>query len=298
MSDVASPADSPETLRELVYRHRLPVRLWHWINAAAIVTLFMSGLMIFNAHPRAYWGHYGAAATGGPDPAWIEIAPNAAGRGEVRFPGLGLAIPTDGVLGRADDADGTSRTRAFPYWLTIPWKYDLAFARGWHFFAAWVFAFGFLLFFIWALVSRHASRDLTPQLAELAPRHLLHEVADHARLRFPTGPAAARFNSLQKISYFLVVLVFVPLMIFSGLAMSPAIDAAWPWVVDMFGGRQTARSIHFIICWTLFAFTVVHLAMVVLAGPVNEVRSMITGWFRLPPDRPVRMTPMAEEHMP
>ena len=68
--------------------------------------------------------------------------------------------------------------------------------------------------------------------------------------------------------------------------MSPMMDAAWPWLIDLFGGRQSARSIHFILCWALFGFVVVHLLMVVLAGPINELRSMVTGWFRLPPDRP------------
>jgi thiosulfate reductase cytochrome b subunit len=276
----------PAPVPSHVYRHKLPVRAWHWINAAALVTLFLSGLMIFNAHPRLYWGHYGANALGAPDPAWLEIGPNGAGQGEVRLPGAGITVPTDGILGRAEDATGTSRTRAFPYWMTLPWSYDLAGARAFHFFAAWFFGVGFLLFFLWSLVSRHASRDLTPKLKELGPRHLLHEIWEHARLRFPTGLAAARFNTLQRISYFLVILVAIPLMIFSGLAMSPAMDANWPFIVDAFGGRQTARSVHFIICWGLFAFTVVHLIMVVLAGPINEIRSMITGWFKLPPDRP------------
>ena len=90
---------------------------------------------------------------------------------------------------------------------------------------------------------------------------------------------------MQKLSYFVVILIFVPVMILSGITMSPAMDASWPWLVDLFGGRQSARSVHFIVCWALFGFTVVHLLMVVLAGPVNEIRSMITGWFKLPKER-------------
>ena len=285
--ETAAPSN-PEPLPERVYRHKLPVRLWHWTNAIAMITLFMSGLMIFNAHPRAYWGHYGANAAGGADPAWIEIGPRA-GKGEIRFPGIGLTIPTDGVFGRAPDGNGVSRNRAFPYWMTAPQTYELAAARGYHFFAAWWFGIGFLLFFLWAIVSRHASRDLTPALKELSPKHLLHEVVEHAQLKFPTGLAAARFNTLQKLSYFVVILVFVPTMTLSGITMSPGMDANWPWLVDLFGGRQSARSIHFIICWALFGFTIVHLLMVVLAGPINEIRSMITGWFKLPKERkPVR----------
>jgi Ni/Fe-hydrogenase b-type cytochrome subunit len=290
IADAAASVEAETTgsLPERVYRHKLPVRMWHWINAIAIVTLFMSGLMIFNAHPRAYWGHYGANAAGAPDPAWIEIGPNAAGSGEIRFPGVGLTIPTDGVFGRAEDGDGVSRNRAFPYWLTLPQTYELAAARGLHFFAAWWFGIGFLLFFLWAIFSRHASRDLTPKLKELSPKHLLHEVVEHAQLKFPTGLAAAQFNTLQRISYFVVILIFVPTMILTGLCMSPAMDAAAPWLVDLFGGRQSARSIHFIVCWALFGFVIVHLIMVVLAGPVNEIRSMVTGWFKLPPERKPR----------
>ena len=82
-----------------------------------------------------------------------------------------------------------------------------------------------------------------------------------------------------------MIFVALPLMIATGLCMSPGMNAAAPWLIDLFGGRQSARSIHFIIAWGLVAFFLVHIAMVLLAGPVNEVRSMITGWFRLPPDR-------------
>ena len=282
MTSAPSPLDVPEpaavTPRTSVYRHRLPVRLWHWLNVIAITGLFMSGLMIFNAHPRLYWGHYGA----NPDPAWLEI--NGAGGGQLIV--SGAAVPTPGVLGISRGGDGEWKRRAFPEWLTLPGPYDLAGGRHFHFFFAWMFGIGVALFLLWSLFSRHATRDLAPRLAELSPRHLWHEVKDHARLRFPTGEAAARFNTLQKLSYVAVLFVMLPTMILSGLAMSPMMDAAWPWLIDLFGGRQSARSVHFIICWALFGFVIVHLLMVVLAGPINELRSMITGWFRLPPDRP------------
>lgn len=274
-SPIASPIASP------VYRHRVPVRLWHWLNVVAMTGLFMSGLMIFNAHPRLYWGHYGANA----DPAWLDIGRDGAGRGRVRVGAV--AVASDGVLGRASDAAGISRNRAFPHWITLPGAYDLAGARHYHFFFAWIFAACLTLFLLWGLMGGHMWRDVTPRLAELAPRHLWHEIKGHARLRLPTGLAAARFNALQKISYFSVLCIALPGIIATGLAMSPAMDAAWPWLVDMFGGRQSARSIHFILCWAMVAFVVVHLVMVVVAGPINEIRSMLTGWFRLPPDRDV-----------
>jgi thiosulfate reductase cytochrome b subunit len=172
--------------------------------------------------------------------------------------------------------------RAFPGWATIPSGYDLAGARRWHLAFAWLLSFGLLFFMIRAFWNRHAQRDLRPTLEELKPRHLWHDIKDHARLRFPTGEAALRYNTLQKISYFSVVFILLPLIILSGLGMSPAMDAAWPWIVDLLGGRQSARSIHFIAAFLLLGFTIVHLVLVVLAGPINEVRSMITGWFRVP----------------
>jgi thiosulfate reductase cytochrome b subunit len=194
-------------------------------------------------------------------------------------------IGTDGVLGRSVTSEGEGEVRAFPRWITLPGPYDLAGARRYHLFAALIFAFGFLCYFLWAIGSRHAHRDISPDIAELKPSHLVREVADHARLRFPTGAAAARFNSLQKISYFAVLFILIPVMILTGLSMSPGIGGAAPWLIDAFGGRQSARSIHFIACWLLFAFFVIHILMVLLAGPWNEMRSMITGWFTLPPDR-------------
>jgi len=117
------------------------------------------------------------------------------------------------------------------------------------------------------------------------PSHIWHDIQEHARLRFPTGDAALRYNILQKLSYVAVIFLLLPLMVLTGLAMSPAMDASWPWLLDLFGGRQSARSIHFICAALLLGFILVHLTMVLLAGPINEIGSMITGRFRVPPDR-------------
>ncbi len=133
--------------------------------------------------------------------------------------------------------------------------------------------------------SDQARRDLAPRPAELHPAHVWQDVKDHARLRFPTGDAALRYNVLQKLSYAGVLFVLLPVIVLTGLTMSPGMNAAWPWLLDVFGGRQSARSIHFIATFLLVAFVVVHLLMVVLAGPVNELRSMITGRFRVPQPR-------------
>jgi Ni/Fe-hydrogenase b-type cytochrome subunit len=275
------PADAPRAAAhppQIVKRHALSTRLWHWVNALTLIVLFMSGLMIFNAHPRLYWGEYGANF----DPAWLQIGADQAGG----FLMLGEArIGTDGLLGRWTDAQGQVQTRAFPGWATIPSSYDLAGARRWHLAFAWLLSLGLLAFMIRAFWNRHAQRDLGPRLQDLGPRHLWREIKDHARLRFPTGEAALRYNTLQKLSYFAVIFVMLPLIIFTGLAMSPGMDAAWPWLTQLFGGRQSARSIHFILAFALLGFTIVHLVMVVLAGPFNEIGSMITGRYKVPPPR-------------
>jgi thiosulfate reductase cytochrome b subunit len=248
-ADDRQAAPAPPRGGDLVRRHALVTRLWHWINAGTLAVMLMSGLMIFNAHPRLYWGQYGA----NPDRAWI-------------------------TLGRAG-------RDVFPGWITIPSHYSLADARLWHLAFAWVLVAGLAFYLVWALVRGHLWRDLRPTRAELAPSHLWHDIKDHARLRFPTGAAALRYNILQKLAYGAVLLVLLPGVILTGMTMSPGLDAAMPWLLVLFAGRQTARSIHFLCAAGLTVFFLVHIAMVVLAGPINEVRSMITGWYRLPRER-------------
>lgn len=257
-----------------IYRHRLPTRLWHWVNAVLLIVMLMSGLMIFNAHPRLYWGSYGANA----DPAWLEIGPTPTG-GHLVI--AGTSIPTTGVLGRWKDQDGVERTRAFPWWATIPSGYSLSGARRWHLATAWLFVIATLFYFVASLLNRHFRRDLLPTRDELRPRALWKDAVDHLRLRFHPADGTAHYNILQKLTYGLVVFVALPLMILTGLTMSPAFNAAWPWMLDLFGGRQSARSIHFMCAAALAAFIVVHLVLVALAGPINEIRSMITGWFHV-----------------
>ncbi|WP_082653071.1 cytochrome b/b6 domain-containing protein [Aureimonas sp. AU22] len=259
----------------IVLRHRWPTRLWHWVNVVTLLVMLMSGLTIFNAHPRLYWGAYGA----NPDQAWLQIGATDDG-GYLRIGSL--SVETTGVLGRWTNAAGGEVTRAFPYWATIPSSYNLAVARHWHLFFAWIFAGGLLLYGLWSLAARHLTRDLLPTRAELAPAHILRDIGQHARLRFPKGEAARRYNVLQKLAYCGVLLVLLPAIVLTGLTMSPAMNATWPWLLDLFGGRQSARSIHFIAAAFVVAFILVHVAMVVLAGPINEVRSMITGRYRLP----------------
>ena len=228
---------------ELVFRHRLTTRLWHWVNAVAIFVMLMSGLMISNAHPHLYWGEYGANL----DRPW-------------------WSPPT------------------FPGWATIPSTYNLALARHWHLFFAWVFAFGLLIHLVVSLANKHIARDLSLSARELAPAHLWQDVKDHARLKFPTGQEALSYNVLQKITYIAVVFLLLPLLIVTGLCLSPGFDAVMHVPLDLFGGRASARSLHFICAGLIAGFTLLHLVLVLLAGPYNEIRSMITGRYRVPPD--------------
>lgn len=239
-----APAAAPP--RRVAYRHRLPTRIWHWINALTVFVMLMSGLMIFNAHPHLYWGQFGANF----DHPWLSF-----------------------------------KGRPVPGWATIPSTYNLAAARRWHLAFAWILVPGLILFLLVSLWNRHVTRDLAPTPKELAPSHVWHDIKQHARLRFPTGDAALRYNILQKMSYVGIIFVLLPLMVLTGLAMSPAMDASWPWLLDVLGGRASARSIHFICAMAVLAFILVHLIMVLLAGPINEIGSMITGRYRVPPER-------------
>jgi len=283
MSSEATPDQPPSPERppaggDLVVRHRFATRLWHWVNVVALVVMLMSGLMIFNAHPRLYWGQYGA----NPDPAWFEIG----SRGDQGFARLGsLQISTTGVLGVWRDSTGNIQHRAFPRWATIPSSYSLADARIWHLAFAWLLALGLLAFMIASLINRHFRRDLTISRADIRPSHIWHDIKQHARLRFPTGAAALRYNILQKLSYIGVIFILLPLIIFTGLTLSPAMASSWGWLLDLFGGRQSARSLHFLAAAGLVGFALVHVVMVLLAGPYNEVRSMISGRYRLPRDK-------------
>lgn len=268
---MATPASYDTSGSEsLVYRQSRVTRLWHWLNALAVFVMLMSGLMIFNAHPQLYWGRYGADY----DRSWLEIG-NEGDRGFLRIGTL--TVPTTGVLGlsRGD-------TRAFPALVTIPSSYDLAAARSWHFTFAWLLVIPGLAYWLWSVVTRHVQRDLAPTRKELHPRNLGRDIVDHLRLRFHARGNGRRYNTLQKLSYLAVLFGLLPLMVLTGLAMSPTMDSGWPWLLDLLGGRQSARSIHFITAMSIAGFIAVHLLMVVLAGPLNELRSIVTGWYRLP----------------
>ena len=163
----------------------------------------------------------------------------------------------------------------YPGWMTIPGHYSLAEARLWHFLAAWPFVLALLGFLIAAIVKGHIRRDLVVRRAEWRWTAIKADIDAHLRLDF--AHEGSKFNFLQKLAYGVVIFVMLPVMIASGITLSPAMNANWPWLLDLFGGRQSARSIHFLLAWGLFGFLVLHVALVLLSGPVKQVRDMITG---------------------
>lgn len=163
----------------------------------------------------------------------------------------------------------------FPDWATLPQRYDLAESRDWHVLFSWPFAVGLLVFWIAMLIGGHFWRDLRTRQEEWKPAAIWADVVKHAKLDF--NHVGAKYSFLQKLTYGIVLVVLLPVMVFTGLAISPGFEPAAPWLVDMFGGRQSARSIHFLAAWALFAFFVVHILLVLLSGPAKQMRDMITG---------------------
>ena len=163
----------------------------------------------------------------------------------------------------------------FPDWMTIPGYYSLAVARDWHILMAWPFAL--LLLFMWVamLVNRHFKRDIATKRSEWKPQAIRNDIVQHLKLNFDHGPG--KYNFLQKLTYGLVFGIILPMMVLTGMSISPGLEATFGWLVDLFGGRQSARSIHFISSFALFGFFVLHVLLVILAGPYHQIRDMITG---------------------
>lgn len=170
----------------------------------------------------------------------------------------------------------TGTPRAFPAWATIPGGTDLATGRVIHFFFAWVLLVTLVLWFLAGLLSGHLRKDLMPGRADF--REFGRDVGEHLRLKFRHR---RRYGPLQKFSYAAVLFGVFPLIFATGLAMSPGLNAAFPWLPEILGGRQTARTLHFFLAFGLLVFVAVHLVMIVLAGPLNELRSMVTGRYRV-----------------
>lgn len=249
----------------------------HWINVLAFALLLLSGLQIFNAHPALYWGK--SSYTGRPPVLHMKARLDAEGKPMGITQVLGHEFNTTGVLGLSADMDGQPDPRGFPAWLTVPSQQWLAMGRRWHLFFAWVLVINGLAYLIYTLASRHLTHDLLPTRADW--RSIGPSIKDHLLLRHPQGEAARRYNILQKLAYLSVIFVLFPLLILMGWAMSPGLDSFVPGWVDVFGGRQSARTLHFVVAWLLVAFVFIHLFEVAVSGLWNNLRSMVSGRYQI-----------------
>jgi thiosulfate reductase cytochrome b subunit len=256
----------------LIYRQDGMTRITHWIWAVAMFFLLLSGLQIFNARPNLY---IGAESGFGYENSILDIYAlnrDPAPVGQTRI--FGYTFDTTGWLG-VSTTNGRPSFVAFPGWATIPSTRDLATGRVVHFFFAWILVGALAMWLVNAISTGRLWRDIILKPRDI--RGLPKDIWDHVRLKFTHGKS---YTPLQKVAYFGVFVVAFPLIILTGLTMSPGMDATWPWLVDVFGGRQTARTLHFLAMLAFVLFFIVHIVMVVLAGPFNELRSMITGYYR------------------
>lgn len=262
----------------LIYRQSIWTRTTHWIWAICLFFLLLSGLQIFNAHPALYIGQQSGFEF---ENAILEIgAFNTPDGPRGRTTIFGQQFDTTGVLGMSGSAARPSFV-GFPAAVTIPSFRDLGTGRVIHFFFAWLFVGTMFVWFLASFINGHIKRDILVRPADL--KGVPRDVAEHATLKFKHGRS---YGPLQRIAYFGVFFILFPLIVLTGLTMSPGMNAAWPWLLDLFGGRQTARTIHFGVMLLLVTFFVVHIIMVLAAGPINALRSMITGWYRASPGTP------------
>lgn len=268
-----TPNASGSRKGRLIKRQKLATRVTHWMWAACMFFLLLSGLQIFNAHPALYVGQESGFDY---DNSILSIRSVTEDNGQIGVTTLfGMDINTTGFLGLSG-TESNPKFVAFPEWATIPSNRDLATGRVVHFFFAWIFVAILAVWLIASLFNRHLKKDLLVGANDV--KGLWADIVAHARFRFDHRP---RYSPLQKIAYASVLFAAFPLIILTGLAMSPGMNAAWPWLIDILGGRQTARSIHFFTMIALVLFFVAHILMVMLAGPINELRSMVTGRYRL-----------------
>jgi len=238
--------------------HARWVRASHWVLAASVLTLAFSGFEILMVHPRLYWGKAGNDLT----PALFELPISR------NYHHGGWAPPVTFVPG-AHPIVSAART------------YDIFNQNSWgrslHFLAAWFLVLSGLIYLVVGVASGHLWRDLLPRWRELTPRLLWRDVVTHLRLPLPPAAGGPPYGLLQKLSYAFVILIALPLMLLSGLAMAPAVTAAYPGLLDLFGGSQSARTIHFFAFAALVLFLIVHVVMVALTGFRRQLRAMTLG---------------------
>ncbi|MBS0419562.1 MAG: cytochrome b/b6 domain-containing protein [Proteobacteria bacterium] len=238
--------------------HSRAVRVLHWFIAASVLTLAFSGFVILMAHPRLYWGNAGNDLT----PPLIELP---IGR---NYKHGGWAPATTFQL---EARTVVSEVRTYDIFNKNGW------ARSLHFLAAWFLALAGSVYVAWGIGSGHLWTDIIPRLRDFSPRRIWDDIRKHLRLSTLSGSGGLPYGILQKLTYAGVLLIALPLMVLTGLTMSPAITASYPELLDLFGGSQSARTIHFIVFAGLVLFVVVHVVMVVLTGFKRQLRAMTIG---------------------
>ena len=234
------------------------VRLVHWLLAGAVLTLAYSGVVILMAHPRLYWGWSGNDLTR----PLIELP---LGR-NYHHGGWEAAIPFS-----ADPSGPVSRVRTYDIFNQNGWARSLQFLMAW----GLVAALG--LFAAASLATGHLRRDLLPRGEELAGKALWRDLREHLAFRIAPAGGGPPYGVLQKLAYVGVAFVALPVMILTGLSMSPAVAAGWPWLPSLFGGTQSARTIHFLFLCLIALFLAAHLLMVVMSGLGRQLRAMTWG---------------------
>ena len=238
--------------------HRRWVRISHWVIAFSIITLGISGVFILAVHPRLYWGEVGNDLV----PAILEIPLSANHRPE----GFERTVDFPAVSETAFSAN-----RNYEIFNQNGW------ARSLHFLAAWFLVIAGLVYVLAGVVSGHARRELLPRSGDFSARKLWQDIREHLRPAPGSLAAGPPYGIVQRISYAVVVFIAMPLMVITGLAMAPAITAALPFLLDIFGGYQSARTVHFFSFALLLTFLLVHVAMVFVAGFGRQMRAMILG---------------------
>ncbi|WP_298171212.1 cytochrome b/b6 domain-containing protein [Novosphingobium sp.] len=239
-------------------RHQPWVRLTHWLIALAVLVLIYSGIAILMVHPRFYWGTVGNDLM---KPIFeVPVGPN--------FHAMQWS-PTTAFFGNPDGPVTADR-------LAEPWNGN-GWARSMHFLAAWAFLLGLAVYLGLGALTGHARRALLPGADELTAGNIGQDIKAHLRLPMPTVRPGPPYGVLQKLTYAMVAFVALPLMFLTGITMSPAITASYPVLLDVFGGGQSARTIHFFTFSFLALFLLVHLVMIVLTGPLRQLRAMTLG---------------------
>jgi len=255
---------------ERIYRYALATRASHWVWVIAFGVLVSSGLQIFNAAP-----FLDASDTTNPAHRVLQIDSPSLGVGTTTL--FGHTFTTTGWLGYTDDGSGGRAPRAFPGWITIPAYQDLADGRRWHLFFAWIALVCGVTWVVSAAL-RGSLQNMILRPSDL--RKLWPMQAYYLRLR-KEPPPHGTYNPLQKAAYTFVLVILAPLVVLTGFALSPGIDAIAHPLTILFGGRQFARLWHFVAMLLLIGFFVVHTFQVLTQGAINQLNSMVTGWYRL-----------------